>query len=62
MKLESIAREDVNIRKTSIKIKGMYSHLPEVFKEEPDYILLHIGGNQIAMLNQYIRWTQTDWR
>ena len=27
------------------RIKCMYTHLPEMFKEKPDYVLLHIGSN-----------------
>ena len=27
------------------KIKCMYTHLPEMFKEKPTYVLLHIGSN-----------------
>ena len=27
------------------KIKCMYTHLPEMFKEKPNYVLLHIGSN-----------------
>ena len=51
-------------------IRCMYSHLPEMFEEKPDYVVLHIGSNdcigmgktsdvvlqQITKLAEYITW------
>ena len=37
---------DVKVRSHGgCKIRCMYSHLPEMFREKPDYLLLHIGSN-----------------
>ena len=48
MDTERLSNSRYEVRKYShggCKFKCMYSHLLEVFKEKPDYILLHIGGN-----------------
>ena len=51
-------------------VKCMYSHLPEMFDQKPDFVLLHIGSNdcigmgkisdvvlqEIRKLAEYISW------
>ena len=40
---------DVKVRSHGgCKIRCMYTHLPEIFKDKPEYILFHIGTNDCS--------------
>ena len=45
---EKLSRGNIDVKvryHNGCTIKCMYSHLPEMFQQRPDYVLLHIGSN-----------------